>query len=214
MNGKTEREETFSKKALEWAKDNLREFPWRKQFQDLFRTLCVEVLLQKTSAEQVEAIYEDFFAKFPNFETLRKASRSEIVEVIRPTGLYNKKSKALKGITQFLSHEPLSEEGVEELDSVGWVSDYVVNAVLCFSYGKKVPLLEVNVRRILSRVFSESDDSRIRDLLLLLIDNLTEGQVRTFYLALFDIGSTVCTVKNPSHSECPFQEVCNEVDGN
>ena len=78
--------ESFRSQLLLWAKENHREYPWRET-DSPYQVLVAEILLQKTFADKVEPIYEEFLVRYPDMETLADAEVEEVGSVLNPLGL-------------------------------------------------------------------------------------------------------------------------------
>lgn len=63
--------------------------------EDPWQMLVVCQMLNQTSWRQVDQCTPTFFTKWPTAEKLVEASQSEIIEVIRPLGFYNRRSFTL-----------------------------------------------------------------------------------------------------------------------
>lgn len=63
---------------------------------DPWKMLMICFMLNQTSHKQVDQIREDFFNRFPNPESLIEAEESEIAQMIKILGFYNKRAKAWK----------------------------------------------------------------------------------------------------------------------
>ncbi len=179
----------FPNLVLDWEEELGRTFPWREELDSPYKVFCAEVLLQKTLAKHVFSVYESFFEKFPSEVELAEASKKEVVEVIRSTGLYNKKAEALISGARFLKEKGVREQTFHEMEEkVKGVSSYVTNAVLCFCYEKKVPLFEVNIEKILTNFFDIETRKEVEDVLLTMIDKLSKEKLKDFYFGLIDLG--------------------------
>jgi len=75
----------------------LRDFPWRRTG-DPYASLIAEFLLQRTSAETVAPIYEEFLERYPNPETLAAASVEEIAALLQPLGLFFRAERLCQSI--------------------------------------------------------------------------------------------------------------------
>lgn len=197
-----------TREFIEWYNNNGRKFSWREANSPLYQILIAEVLLQKTRAEKLIGVYEDFLNKYSTPEKLANATREEIKKTIQPLGLQNKKSKDLKIIAEIIVKEFDGKvpSSIEDMKSLPRVSDYVANAVQIFGRGAKLPLLDVNTRRVIGRVFSISNDKEIEKKLL---EEVPEDAVRTFYYAILDLGGSLCSKKKPSCPKCPLRKACN-----
>ena len=63
---------------------------------DEYKILVCCQLLNQTSRKQLDGIVDTFFSKWPTAELLKTANTEELVNVIRPLGFYNRRSRALK----------------------------------------------------------------------------------------------------------------------
>jgi A/G-specific adenine glycosylase len=175
---------------LEFGKDCYRDFPWRNELNNPYKIICTEILLQKTSAEKVKSIYSEFFRKFPNENILSNAEIDDIIKVIRTTGLYNKKSKCLIDTAHWIKKNGLTIKNISKLKTdVKGISSYVINAVLCFCFDKNVPLIDVNVKRVINSFFNSVKG--IENLLLKCTSKLSSEQVKKFYFGIIDIAKHI-----------------------
>ena len=62
---------------FKWFSENYREFPWRCT-QDRWEILVAEILLQRTRAEYVEDLYEDFLRVYSTPESVYRADDEDI----------------------------------------------------------------------------------------------------------------------------------------
>jgi A/G-specific adenine glycosylase len=85
-------------------------------------------------------------------------------------------------------------------------------AILSFAYHQDAPILDGNAKRVLSRLFavSESQGERKTEQLLWRISQslIPKGFSNPFNQALMDLGSTICTPKNPLCLHCPIKNIC------
>lgn len=63
---------------------------------DAYKILVCCQLLNQTSRKQLEKVIDDFFERWPTAQDLASAKESDIVQVVRPLGFYNRRSKSLK----------------------------------------------------------------------------------------------------------------------
>lgn len=204
----------FAQQLLKWFGKNRRSFPWRET-SDPYKILVAEILLRKTDAGKVLDIYERFIEKYPDFATLTRGSGRRLKDFLRPLGLYRHRAQELQDLAQMVLTKyggeiPQSREDLLELPGVG---DYVANAILCFSFGKNLPLLDTNVIRVVTRVFSvESEKKRVREdpeMWLVVGKMLPRNKARDFNLAVLDLAAKVCLPKKPKCPICPINMICD-----
>ncbi|WXG43861.1 MAG: hypothetical protein WED04_07495 [Promethearchaeati archaeon SRVP18_Atabeyarchaeia-1] len=208
----------FSETLLLWHVRNTSSFPWRGT-RNSYEILIAEMLLRKTSRNQVREIFPKFIKSFPNVASLAGASTSDIVEIIKPLGIEHKRALLLKKLADSIvsGHGgtiPLKKEELLKLPGVGM---YATNAVLCFSAGEDVPLVDTNAIRVVQRVFSpRARKKRARtdpEFWNFVSGLIMPGKGRDFNLALLDFAAAVCKPKNPKCRECPNNEICDYYAG-
>jgi len=209
-----EKLESFVRTLLTWAKDNTRDFPWRRT-RDAYKILIAEIMLQRTKAEQVVPVYERFVEKYPNAHSLSKASVSEIRGEILSLGL-EKRAQGLKKLAEQIVEEHKGEipNSKDELVKLHGVGNYIANALLCHAFGVDVPTVDANFARLLVRVFSlkpkppAQKDRRIWAFAQSLMP-LVKGRARTLNLAILDFVSKICSPQKPSCRMCPLNFICD-----
>lgn len=201
-----EKAERFRTGLLEWADDNLREFPWRDT-SDPYEVLVAEVLLQKTLAAKVPAVYREFLDRFPNLRDLSKADADEIADLLEPLGFQNQRAKALVDIG-----DEFADEGVptdqEALSEPRYIGPYATNAVLCFAFDLRRAVVDANVVRIYNRAFGFDFSAQQNAAWELAQWMLPEKDYQRFNLALVDYGAAVCISGEPRCEECFFTDDC------
>jgi len=94
----------FQQRLLAWWKKNKRDFPWRRT-KDAYAILIAEILLRKTTAGQVERVYEDFLRRYPNPQLLASADTTEICNLLSPLGMHNTRAQLLKKLGSVLESD-------------------------------------------------------------------------------------------------------------
>ncbi len=178
-----------------------------------------EMLLRRTRASSVEKVYNVFLKKFPTVKVLSKSSTKEIENEIKSLGIKSRSKKikqvSNKLVKQFPYKFPSSEE--ELLDIFGPGSRYTINAIRCFAMNQRVPIFDVNVKRIFERVFSIKfgRDSHKKKISWQIVSYaLPKNRIKQYNWALLDIGKSVCTSSNPRCEICPLSSICDYYEKN
>jgi A/G-specific adenine glycosylase len=107
-----------------------------------------------------------------------------------------------------LDRMPVTVNDLLRLPAVG---RYTAAAVACFSGGRAVPALDVNVARIIARVHGIQigrGELRRSEIVMALANRLLKGALsRRLNWALLDLGALVCRPK-PNCVGCPLIERC------
>jgi len=191
--------------VVDWYAANGRhDLPWRRT-DDPYRIYLSEIMLQQTQVVTVlERFYFPFLERFPTLADVARAPEEAVLKAWEGLGYYtrarnlHKTAKITGGIL------PTTVAGLEQLPGIGRST---ASAIACFAHGEAVPILDANVRRILYRFFRRrTADSRA---LWRMAERLFDAAHPYEYnQALMDIGSTVCTPKDPDCDTCPLNKQC------
>lgn len=198
--------EAFRSDLLQWAQANRRSFPWRGDDVGPYEILVAEIFLKKTRAETVAKVLPDFLDSFPDFRALSSATQDEIIDIIRPLGIYNHRADALLDIaTQF--QDSRLPRSLDELTKLPQVGRYVGSAVLSFAYGESYPIVDSNIRRVYSRLL-HGQDLMSESLAWEIAKDALPDDAKTYNQALLDFASQVCQDADPLCSECFATSYC------
>lgn len=202
----------IQKSLLDWFCINGRDFPWRKQGIQNYQILLSEILLQRTKAETVAKYYSTFFDKYPDWQTLGEATLYELEEIIKPLGLYTQRAKRIysiaQGIKKRLGNMPTNRQEVEDS---GFVGLYIANAYELFVLKNRKPLLDVNMSRLLKRLFNQGEfkDVRLDKEIQIIADLLVNNKkCKELNWAILDFASMICKSKNPLCEQCILKSNC------
>jgi A/G-specific adenine glycosylase len=168
-------------------------------------------MLQQTQVDRVIPKYHEFLSRYPTLEALAAADVGDVKRTWYPLG-YNIRPVHLHGIAReavarYGGHLPDDEAALRALKGIG---RYTAGAVRSFAYGRRVPILDTNVRRVLGRVFHGGDGRRVPSAHMwrLAAAVLPRGEVYDFNQALMDFGATWCTARKPLCLPCPMRRFC------
>lgn len=202
----------FQESILKWGKQNLRTFPWRDS-RNPYHFLIVEILLQKTKAEQVVEFYNKFIAKYPHIQSLAKSNIEELKELIKPLGLFYRADRLKETANLIINDfEGIIPNNEKDLISLKGIGKYVAKAILCFGFNEPISILDVNIGRIFIRFFGLDESKRIRDSkeLWKRADMLLpKNNYRNYNLYLLDFGSLICQKRKPKCKKCPLSYHCS-----
>ena len=197
---------------LTWYRRHRRRLPWREEPKPYYVWVS-ELMLQQTQVKTVLPYFQRFVERFPDVESLARASEQDVLAQWSGLGYY-RRAKALHRAARILVEE---RDGVFPEDVPGWMSlpgvgRYTAGAVVSIAFDKPAPILDGNVMRVLSRWFVVRGDPRAgeanRTLWRLAEDVLPERFVSEFNQALMELGAMVCTPRNPRCLVCPVRDHC------
>jgi A/G-specific adenine glycosylase len=147
-------------------------------------------MLQQTQVDRVIPKYQEFLARFPTIESLAGSSTADVLRAWQGLG-YNRRALHLKRTADaaVLQHGGKLPSTVQELEQLPGIGRYTSRAVACFAFGLQVPVVDTNVRRVLSsfagRELSERETWQLAEQLL------PEGRAVDWNQALMDYGALV-----------------------
>ena len=191
--------------VLDWYKEHGRKnLPWRNT-QSAYEIYLSEIMLQQTQVKTVlERFYFPFLKKFPTFKDVADAPIERVLKVWEGLGYYTR-ARNLHKTAQFTHGElPNNAEALEKLSGIG---KSTAHAVACFAFNESLPILDANVKRILYRFFAieKRNDKLLWEKSYELFD---KENAYIYNQTMMDIGSAICTHKNPNCRGCPFQNGC------
>lgn len=198
---------------LDWYSRCRRILPWREDPAP-YHVWLSEIMLQQTRVEAVKPYYERFLRELPDIASLAEAEEERLLKLWEGLGYYNRVKNLQRAAKQIMAdyggQMPCEREELMRLSGIG---SYTAGAIASIAYGKRVPAVDGNVLRVLSRV--TADDSDISDVkvrraaektLLSLIPGERPGD---FNQAMMELGATVCLPNGkPKCEECPLRNLC------
>lgn len=190
---------------LTWGRSNFAPYPWRSSRTSPWLGLAAEVLLQRTRAEQVIPVYEEFARRYPHPNFLVRESLPAFKRVVGPLGLHWR-APLIREMARQVSRRGTPPDDLIHLLELPGVGPYAASAYLSFHRDIRAVLVDSNIVRWLGRVFGfkTSAESRRKRWLLDLADQLTPRRgYREYNYAVLDLSMKICRTK-PLCSKCPL----------
>jgi len=198
-------------RLLAWHAENQRSFIWRGLDRSPYVVLVSEFMMQQTGAKQVEKKLPEFLKEFPSIKKLAAAPRAQVVRAWHGLG-YNRRALNLHAAAKALSTKRQFPNTLEELRELPGVGLYTASAILSFAYNTDTPVVDVNIERVLSRLWKRMSDTHatlpIREIYELDAAVLPQGRSSMWHETLMDLGSSICTKNAPKCPACPMQRMC------
>lgn len=200
----------IQKRVLAWFDEHGRELPWRGE-RDAYATMVAEVMLQQTQTGRVGPSYESFLKTFPNNRALAHAPAMDVITAWKGLG-YNRRAVNLQRAAQVIESEfgGLVPDDPGVLRKLPGLGSYTANAIACFAYDAQVPVMDVNVTRVLARagLGVQPEDADSDKLGVLAQSWLPAGEAYRWNQALMDIGALLCRNETPLCAKCPLRTDC------
>jgi A/G-specific adenine glycosylase len=197
---------------LDWYARNARALPWRGR-RDPYAIWISEVMLQQTRVETVIPYYRRFLRRLPNVRRLAAAPLGEVLKLWEGLGYYARARNLHRAAGQIvLLHGGRFPRNMREIEQLSGVGAYTAGAIASIAFGLDEPVLDGNVRRVLSRLFrvdGRAKSARLDSKLWSLARRLVPpGKAGDFNQALMDLGATLCLPSRPACENCPADKLC------
>jgi A/G-specific adenine glycosylase len=194
------------KDLFAWYEQNGRHsLPWR-QTKDPYRILVSELMLQQTQVSRVIPKYNAFLKSYPTLKHLAKAQRAEVLQHWQGLG-YNNRAIRFHTLAKAVSKLPDSRDELLKLPGIG---PYTAGAIMIFAHNAPDLSVDVNVERVLKRVFWPPEVMPARkDVDVLALNIITQSKApHAWHCAIMDLGSAICTARAPKCMTCPLLKHC------
>lgn len=202
--------ENFSRKLIDWYRENGRDLPWRRT-KDPYLIWISEIILQQTRVAQGYDYYQRFVTRFPDVYALAAADEDEVMRYWQGLGYYSR-ARNLHAAARSMAEAggfPVTYAGVRALKGVG---EYTAAAICSFAYDMPYAVVDGNVYRVLSRwlgIDTPIDSAEGKKLFVRVADELLDRDRPDLYnQAIMDFGALQCTPVAPDCLFCPLNDSC------
>jgi A/G-specific adenine glycosylase len=201
-----------SRNLLAWFKRNQRKLPWRIK-RTPYATWVSEIMLQQTQVKQVEPYFNRFMNLFPEIKTLAEAPLQKVLKAWEGLGYYSR-ARNLHQAAQVLNQEFQGKipDRMEKLIKLPGIGRSTAGAILSLSFNQTWPVLDGNIKRVVSRFIGLEGDPGETETVKTLWETagriIPPGKAALFNEALMELGALVCSPKKPACPECPIKSAC------
>ena len=200
----------FSKQVVQWYLEHGRhDLPWRRKVTP-YRIWISEIMLQQTQVKTVIPYFQNFIKKFPSQKSLSEASEDQVLAAWSGLGFYRRARNifATKEIIKknYGNRFPNEFKKIIELPGIG---KSTAGAIMSLAYLDPHPILDGNVKRVISRLLKkELELLKEAELWKLSQEMVNKDDCFSYTQGIMDLGATICTPSNPSCSKCPVSSQC------
>ncbi len=197
---------------LAWYRRERRDLPWRHT-KDPYRIWISEIMLQQTRVEAVKPYYARFLEECPDVRALAELPENRLMKLWEGLGYYSRARNLQKAARTVMEEHggvmPRSYEGLRALSGIG---EYTAGAIASIAYGERVPAVDGNVLRVLSRVDGSRADiakQETKRQMREALSRVVPTDAGDFTQALIELGATVCIPNGEAKcAHCPLADVC------
>ena len=203
---------SFSRRLLAWWEvHGRRDLPWQRE-RTPYRVWVAEVMLQQTQVGTVAPYFGRFTARFPDVGTLARADLDDVLHLWSGLGYYARARNLHRAAGIVVrEHAGTFPDTRAELQALPGVGRSTAAAIAAQAHGRRAPILDGNVKRVLARrhrVPGPVSSPATLDKLWRLAELHTPGNRAADYTqAVMDLGATVCR-RRPRCADCPVRAGC------
>ncbi len=186
--------------------------PWQ-QDRTSYRVWVSEVMLQQTQVATVIPYYQRFMARFPDVHALASAPADEVLHLWTGLGYYARARNLQKAAQAIVAeHAGVFPDSLDAVQALPGIGRSTAGAILALSRDQRHPILDGNVKRVLTRYFGidgfPGETSVERELWRLADLCTPPDRVADYTQAIMDLGATVCVRSRPLCAVCPLSGHC------
>lgn len=180
------------------------------EHRDPLQLLVATILSAQCTDQRVNMVTPDLFRRYPTAKSYGDAELAELEEMIRSTGFFRNKAKALKALGQALGEEHGGEvpDTMAELTKLPGVGRKTANVVLGNAFGVDEGIVvDTHVGRLSRRLALAADnnpDKVERDLMEL----VAKSDWTLWAHLLIYHGRAVCKARKPACGDCVLVDLC------
>ena len=198
---------------LAWFRENARDLPWRRD-PSPYRVWVSEIMLQQTRVEAVKPYFDRFLKELPDNRALASCPDDRLMKLWEGLGYYNRARNLKKAALQIEdAYGGIMPADFEELLTLPGIGHYTAGAVSSIAYGRRVPAVDGNVLRVVTRLSADDTDimkQNFRSSVEVALRDAMPGEACGAYnQALMELGACVCVPNGaPKCGDCPLSELC------
>jgi A/G-specific adenine glycosylase len=205
---------SVSADLLDWYDAHRRDLPWRTrpgEAPDPYRVWLSEVMLQQTTVATVRPRFAAWVARWPDFDALAAADEADVMAAWAGLGYYARARNLVKAARVVVAEHggrfPRTEAELRRLPGLG---AYTAAAVAAIAFGERAVVVDANVERVVARLFAiDTPLPGARVPIRAAAETITpDRRAGDFAQGLMDLGSAICTPRNPRCLLCPLRAHC------
>jgi endonuclease-3 len=175
-----------------------------------YELLIAVVLSAQTTDKKVNKVTNILFSKYPNLESLKDSDINELMEILKPLGMYQKKALFVKNIADKLldKYDGKVINNREYLESLSGVGRKTTNVVLSVLFNEPLIAVDTHVLRVSKRLglTNDKDNVLVVEKKLTKLINKERHSKSHYQLVLF--GRYYCMALKPKCDSCKLKEIC------
>lgn len=196
-------------------RNNARVLPWRAapgaKLPDPYDVWLSEIMLQQTTVAAVIPYFQRFTTRWPDFASLAAADEVDVMAAWAGLGYYARARNLVACARMVVAaHDGRMPDNEPDLLQLPGIGGYTAAAIAAIAFGRRAVVVDANVERVVARLFAidtplPAAKAEIRAATDIITPEVGAGD---FAQAMMDLGSGICSVRQPSCTICPLLDHC------
>jgi len=205
--------DSFARRLLTWFEIHGRhDLPWQCDATP-YSVWVSEIMLQQTQVSTVIPYFKRFMRSFPTIDDLAAAELDDVLAHWSGLGYYararNLHRAAQQVVAELGGELPVTVTALLELPGIGRST---AGAIVALAHGRREPILDGNVKRVLARYHGiegwSGTAAVLKELWQRSEQHTPSNDVAAYTQAIMDLGATLCTRSAPRCTQCPLRRGC------
>jgi len=181
------------------------------EYTDPYELMVAVILSAQCTDKRVNIITPPFFQRFPDAQSLARATQDQIFEFIKSCSYPNNKAKHLLGMARMLieKFDGIVPDNMDELQELPGVGRKTANVILSVAYQKPAMAVDTHVFRVAARIGLTTGAKNPYETEMQLIKYIPEEQIPLAHHWLILHGRYVCTARKPGCNSCGITHLCS-----
>jgi len=181
-------------------------------FHNPWQLLIATILSAQCTDKMVNQVTPALFEQYPDPVALARAPQRKVESLIRRTGFYSQKAKAIRACARVVAERFHGEvpRTMEDLVSMQGVGRKTASVVLGTAFGQPAVFVDTHVKRLTFRLGLTKHEDPLeieRDIRTL----LPPEQWTQFCHRLIHHGRRICFARKPQCDVCPLADLCPQI---
>ena len=209
----TSQQSPIARRLLRWFdRHGRKSLPWQHP-RTPYRVWLSEVMLQQTQVATVVPYFLRFVDKYTSVAGLAAAPLDDVLALWSGLGYYSRARNLHRAaqvcVERHAGDLPRDFDALAALPGIGRST---AGAILAQAHGMRLPILDGNVKRVLTRwagVHGSPGETAVARRLWAIAETHTpQRRVADYTQAIMDLGAGVCTRSRPRCGDCPLAGDC------
>ena len=204
----------LARTLIRWFDRHARDLPWRRT-RDPYAVWISEIMLQQTQVKTVLPYYARWMRALPRVEDFARAQPERVLKLWEGLGYYRRARHAQSAARIIVKkHSGRFPETFREVLALPGVGRYTAGAICSIAFNQPVPILDGNVKRVLSRLLGIAGNARAKAVSARLWQAAEElvgaagSEPARLNQGMMELGALICLPHQPNCPDCPVRRDC------